>query len=111
MKNVIESNKELIETYFYEVWNNGDLTRLESIIDPSYINHNPSTPDPIPGPEGLKPIILAMRNGIPDLFYEIKETIITADHVVARVQVTGTHLGTSLVFHRRESASIFSKST
>jgi steroid delta-isomerase-like uncharacterized protein len=94
MKNVIESNKALIETYFYEVWNNGDLTRLESILDPSYINHNPSTPDPIPGPEGLKPIILAMRNGIPDLFYEIKETIITADHVVARVQVTGTHLGT-----------------
>lgn len=82
-----------------------------SIIHPSYINHNPSTPDPIPGPEGLKPIILAMRNGIPDLFYEIKETIITADDVVARVQVTGTHLGTSLVFHRRESASIFSKST
>jgi steroid delta-isomerase-like uncharacterized protein len=93
MENVIEANKALIEAYFYEVWNKGDLTRLESIIDPAYVNHNPSTADPIPGPEGLKPIILAMRNGIPDLFYELQDTIITSDHIVARVQVTGTHLG------------------
>ena len=93
-RTVIESNRALIETYFYEVWNKGDLSRLASIIDPSYVNHNPSTDDPISGPEGLKPIILAMRSGIPDLHYEILETIITADRVAARVQVTGTHLGT-----------------
>jgi steroid delta-isomerase-like uncharacterized protein len=92
-KNVIKSNRALIETYFYEVWNKGDLTKLTSIIDPSYVNHNPSTEAPISGPEGLKPIILAMRSGIPDLHYEILETIITADRVAARVQVTGTHLG------------------
>lgn len=92
-KNVIESNRALIETYFYEVWNKGDLTKLDSIIDPGYVNHNPSTDDPVSGPEGLKPIILAMRRGIPDLHYEILETIITADRVAVRVQVTGTHLG------------------
>jgi steroid delta-isomerase-like uncharacterized protein len=94
MKNVIESNKLLIETYFYEVWNKGDFAKLEELIDPSYINHNPSTPDPLPGPEGLKPIILAMRKGIPDLTYTIEETIITPGRIVARVLVKGTHLDT-----------------
>lgn len=94
MRNVIKSNHALIETYFYEVWNKADFSKLDSIIDPTYINHNPSTPDPLPGPEGLKPIILAMRKGIPDLTYTIEETIITENRIVARVLVKGTHLGT-----------------
>lgn len=46
----------------------------------------------MPGPEGLKPIILAMRKGFPDLKYVFEETIITGDTIVARVLVTGTHL-------------------
>ena len=94
MKNLIESNKTLVETYFYEVWNQGDLKKLDQIIDAGYINHSPSIPNPLPGPAGLKPIILAMRQGIPDLNYTIEETIITEDRVVARVLVKGTHLDT-----------------
>ncbi len=92
MKNIIETNRALIEAYFYEVWNKGDYDKLDSIIDQDYINYSPSTPDPLPGPLGLKPIITEMRNGIPDLKYIIKETIVTQDRVVARVLVTGTHL-------------------
>ena len=92
MKNLIESNKALMETYFYEVWNKGNLEILDQIIDSAYINHNPSTVNPVPGPEGLKPIILAMRKGFPDLNYTIEDSVITEDRVVARVLVKGTHL-------------------
>jgi steroid delta-isomerase-like uncharacterized protein len=92
--NAIEKNRSLIEAYFYEVWNKGNLRKLEEIVDPSYINHNPSSPDPLPGPDGLKPIILAMRQGVPDLTYTIEETIITPERIVARVLVRGTHSGT-----------------
>ena len=94
MKKAIEINQSLIETYFYEVWNKGNLDKLDVIIDPGYINHNPSTPNPEPGAAGLKPIISAMRKGIPDLTYFIEETIITVDRIVALVLVTGTHLDT-----------------
>ena len=93
MENLIDANRKLIETYFYEVWNNGDFSKLGEIIDSAYINHNPSTPDPLPGPEGLKPIITAMRHGMPDLHYTIKDAVVTSDKVVARVLVKGTHLG------------------
>jgi steroid delta-isomerase-like uncharacterized protein len=92
MKNIIQVNQALIEAYFYEVWNKGDYDKLDSIIDPDYINHTPSTPDPLPGPKGLKPIIQEMRNGFPDFRYAIQESIVTPDRVVARVLVTGTHL-------------------
>jgi predicted ester cyclase len=92
MKTIIESNQALIEDYFYKVWNKGDYETLYDIIHPAYVNHNPSTPNPPPGPKGLVPIIQEMRKGIPDLLYRIKETIVTQDRVVARVNVTGTHL-------------------
>lgn len=92
--NAIEKNQTLIEAYFYEVWNKGNFEKLDQIIDPSYINHNPSTPNPLPGPAGLKPIVLVMRQAIPDLNYTIEETIITEDRIVARVLVKGTHRDT-----------------
>lgn len=92
--NAIESNQLLIESYFYDVWNKGNLNKLDEIIDPAYINHNPGTPDPPAGPQGLKPIVAAMRKAIPDLNYTIEETIITPDRIVARTLVKGTHLDT-----------------
>ena len=89
--NKIEKNKALISIYFNEIWNKGRMDLLDEIIAPDYINHSPSTPDPKPGPEGLKPIVLDMRNGFPDLHYEIKDLIITEDKIVAKTVVSGTH--------------------
>lgn len=92
--NAIESNQQLIESYFYDVWNKGNLSKLDEIIDPSYVNHNPGMPNPSAGPQGLKPIVAAMRNAIPDLTYTIEETIITPDRIVARTLIKGTQMGT-----------------
>ena len=89
----VTRNREIGLRYFNEVWNGGDVTVLDQLLAPSYINHTPSTPNPPPGPEGLKPIVLAMRRAFPDLHYEIKDLIATEDAVVIRVVMTGTHRG------------------
>lgn len=89
----IARNTEIGRRYFNEVWNGGDVTALDQLLAPSYINHTPSTPNPPPGPAGLKPIVLAMRTAFPDLHYEIKDLIATEDSVVMRVLMTGTHRG------------------
>ena len=86
-------NEQLARRYFEEVWNRGDVAVLDELLAPDYVNHTPSTPDPPPGPDGLKPIVLAMRRAFPDLHYEIKDVIATADAVVVRVVMTGTHRG------------------
>ena len=91
---VEDRNKQIIRTYFNEAWNKGNLGVLDSILDLNYINHAPSTPNPQKGPAGLKPIIMAIRAGFPDLHYEIKDIIVTRDRVVARVIMTGTQTGT-----------------
>jgi predicted ester cyclase len=89
----IHENRKLIETYFDEVWSKGRVELLDELVTSDYINHTPSSPNPIPGPAGLKPIILEMRKGFPDLHYDIQDLIITADRIVARTIVRGTHIG------------------
>lgn len=89
----IARNREIGLRYFNEVWNRGNVTLLDQLLAPSYVNHTPSTPNPPPGPEGLKPIVLAMRSAFPDLHYEIKDVIVTESAVVMRVVMTGTHRG------------------
>jgi steroid delta-isomerase-like uncharacterized protein len=85
-----DKNKQIIQTYFNEVWNKGNVDVLDELLSTDYINHTPSTPNPPQGAIGLKPIVLAIRKGFPDLHYEIKEIITTKDRVVARVLMTGT---------------------
>jgi steroid delta-isomerase-like uncharacterized protein len=91
--NLVRENRKLIETYFSEVWSEGNVDLLDELVTPDYINHTPGAPNPIPGPEGLKPIVLEMRKGFPDLHYEIEDLIITSNRVVARTIVSGTHIG------------------
>ena len=91
--NNLEANKILIETYFYRVWNDGELDMLDIIIAENYINHSPGGPiTPLPGATGLKPIITEMRRAFPDLHYSIKDLVITETRIVARVVMTGTLL-------------------
>jgi len=89
----IEKNKLIIERYYYEAWNKGNLKVLNDIIDSNYINHSPGIPDLARGPEGLKPIIMALRNGFPDLYFEIDDMVITDCKVAIRCTMHGTHLG------------------
>lgn len=88
-----QQSRQLIFRYFDEVWNQGRLEVLDEIIASDYVNHSPSVPNPRPGPDDLKPIVRAMRAGIPDLHYQILDTVVTADKVAIHLRVTGTHSG------------------
>lgn len=89
----ISKNKTLIERYFEEVWNNGELDVLDDIIHQNYINHSPGMPNPEKGPAGLKPIVAAMRVGFPDLNFKIDDLIITDQNIAIRSTMSGTHAG------------------
>jgi steroid delta-isomerase-like uncharacterized protein len=85
---------QVITRYFEEVWNQGDVDRLDDLLTPDYVNHSPSIPNPRPGPADLKPIVRAMREGVPDLHYEILDLVIEGDRAAVFTRVTGTHHGT-----------------
>src|SRR5690606_20771032 len=76
-----------------EVWNQGQLDVLDELLAPDYVNHSSSMPDAPPGPEGVKPIVAAMRRAFPDLHYTIDRMVVGDDAVAVRVTLTGTHVG------------------
>ena len=86
-------NEKLIRKYFDEVWNRGKLEMLNDIIAPIYINHNPGMANPVPGPEGLKPIIAGIRKAFPDLNYVIENIVVSDDQVAVYTTMHGTHKG------------------
>lgn len=87
------ANEQLIKRYFENVWNNGELEVLNEIISPNYVNHNPGLVNPIPGPEGLKPIVAGIRKAFPDLKYVIENMIVSDDQVAVHTTMHGTHKG------------------
>ena len=87
------ANEAAVREYFDRVWSRGEIERLDHLLAPTYINHTPSFGRPPPGPDGLKPIVAALRSAFPDLHYRIEDIIATPEYVVARVRMQGTHLG------------------
>ena len=83
----------LARRYFEEVWNQGNVEVLDELLTPEYVNHTPSFGNPPPGPNGLKPIVLAMRRAFPDLHFTIEEVVATRDAIAIRTTMTGTHKG------------------
>jgi steroid delta-isomerase-like uncharacterized protein len=88
-----QDGQTLARRYFEEVWNQGKVDVLDELLAPDYINHTPSTGRPPKGPDGLKPIVLAIRRAFPDLHFTIEDVIVTPETVVIRTTMTGTHEG------------------
>src|SRR5688572_3723103 len=87
----LEDNRKLIQRYFNEVWNEGNVDALDELLTHDYVNHSPGIPNPRPGPADLKPIVLAMRRGISGLHYDILDLVVAEDKVMAYVRMTGVH--------------------
>jgi steroid delta-isomerase-like uncharacterized protein len=88
-----EEHARTVRRYFDEVWSQGRLEVLDEILASNYVNHTPSTPNPPPGPGGLKPIVAAFREAFPDLRFTIQDMVVEGERVAIRVRMEGTHDG------------------
>ena len=80
------TNTALIERYL-AAFNAGDLDAFDALIAPDYVNHAPATPDPAPGPAGLKPIVAMLREQTPDLRFELLRLVDAGDSVAVHTRV------------------------
>jgi len=90
---MLTANEKLMIRYFEEVWNNGKLEVLDELIAPNYINHNPGLANPMPGPDGLKPIVAGIRKAFPDLRYVIENIVVSDTKVAVHTTMYGTNTG------------------
>ena len=86
-------NKLILQRYFDEAWNKGNLSVLDEIVSLDYVNHNPAIPGLPPGPAGLKPILAGFRAAFPDIHFIVEAQIAEGDTVVTRWTMCGTHQG------------------
>src|SRR5262245_19523947 len=87
MGNAIDFISQLIESYFGEAWKTGKSNLIESATTPNCLTYSP-----MPIPEGSNSGAIELRERFPELKYEIKDLVITADKVIANVVMTGTQL-------------------
>jgi predicted ester cyclase len=85
-----QDNGAIVRGLFERVWNDGDLSAIEDLVDDHFTNFGVRQPG---GHAAVRHIVAAWRTAFPDLRYEIQEEIVHGDKVVYRVLLRGTHLG------------------
>ncbi len=88
-----EVNKASFRRVYEELFNQGDLSLVEEMIAPDFLNHE-APPGSNRGPESMRQLIRMLRTAFPDLHFTIEDLVAEGDTVAGRVTMNGTHQGT-----------------
>ena len=88
-----EENKALVRRVFEQMFNEGNLDVADELLAPGYVDHDPSLPQDVHGPEGFKEYVGMYRAAFPDLHVQIQDQLAEGDRVATRWTGTGTHNG------------------
>lgn len=86
-------NKALTRRLVEEAFNEGRLDVTEELVASDFVGHDPSQPEEVRGPAGVKEVIAGYRAAFPDIQVTIEDQIAEGDLVVTRWRATGTHQG------------------
>ncbi len=88
-----ESRKRRIRTMWEGAWNEGRVELMDDVLSPHYVRYVSSS-DVTIDREEFKQLILATREGFPDVMTSIEDILCEGDRVAIRWWSRGTHLGT-----------------
>jgi len=84
-----EEHKAIIRRVIEEILNQGNLSAIDDLFAPMFVDR--SSPDQLPGPDGVKGYVSSVRAGFPDLLVDINDLIAEGDKVVVRTTWQGSH--------------------
>ena len=87
-----EENKAQFRRAYEEVLNRGDLSVVDELIAPDFLNHE-APPGRDRGPESMRELATMLRTAFPDLRFTIEELVAEGDIVAGRLTMSGTHDG------------------
>jgi len=88
-----EENKAIVRRLFDEVWNTGNVDKVEELYSPDFVaDYRPYAPLRT-GLEGIKEMVHRAWTTFPDYHEELEELIAEGEKVVARFLITGTQQG------------------
>lgn len=90
----LDENKALVQRYYDEVFNQGDLAVLDDVLSADFHFHGGSRPEPVErGPAADAERVLARQEEFPDRQVVVELMVAEGDHVMARLHWSGTNLG------------------
>ena len=88
----VEENKAVLRRYYEEVFNKGDLSNWDEMVDKGYVMHLVGADEPSVGLEGAKRV-QQQRALAPDGRMTIEDMAAEGDTISIRGKATGTHTG------------------
>jgi len=88
-----EQNKALVRQLVEEVINQGNISMIDELLIPDFVEHEELPPGIPPGREAPKALFTMLRSAFPDLKATIEHLIAEGDEVVFHMTWTGTHEG------------------
>ncbi len=85
-------NKVILQRFFEELFNQGNLAAADELVAANYLNHN-AVPGETPGREGLKQFVTYLHSAWADLNFVVEDQLADGDKVATRWTVTATHQG------------------
>lgn len=85
--------RELLERHTEEVWNEGNLDRVETFVADEYVEHDPSIRDQFRGPAAYRQNVERFLSAFPDLTVTIEDAVVEDDTIAMRQRFRGTHEG------------------
>ena len=88
-----EQNKASMRRFMEEVFNRGNVSLVDELIAPDFVEHEELPPGMPPGREAVKAFFTMFRSAFPDLKVTVDDMIAEGDKVVVRSTWSGTHKG------------------
>jgi steroid delta-isomerase-like uncharacterized protein len=88
-----EENKQAARRLIEEAFGAGNFDVVDELVDPGYVGHDPTLPEPIRGPQGVKELAQGYRAAFPDMRLTVEEQLADGDQVTTRWTARGTHQG------------------
>jgi steroid delta-isomerase-like uncharacterized protein len=87
-----EENKAIVRRAIEEGWNQGHVAVFDELNAPTFINHDPGTPD-VRTSEDYKRWVTESLSAFPNLHVTIEDLVAEGDQVAMRWTFRGTHTG------------------
>jgi predicted ester cyclase len=88
-----EQNKALVRKLVEEAINQGNISMIDELLIPDFVEHEELPPGIPPGREAPKVLFTMLRSAFPDLKATIEHLIAEGDEVVLHMTWTGTQEG------------------
>jgi steroid delta-isomerase-like uncharacterized protein len=92
MRRQSDHNKELMERFYAEVANAGNLDLIDELFAPDFVEHE-EIEGLEPTREGVKQFFAGLREAFPDLTFTLERAVAEENLVAAQVTIRGTHRG------------------